>query len=59
MQTLKRYEAANASQVFASLDQFKTEIKSIAASQNVSQVLILTILKDWCDRQLKSDINEY
>ena len=56
MQTLKKYEAASASQVFASLDQFKTEIKSIAASQGVSDVLLLTIIRQWADSQLRSDL---
>ena len=56
MQTLKRYEAANASDVFASLDQFKTEITAIAASQGVSSTLLYTIIRDWSDRQLRSDL---
>lgn len=56
MQTLSRVEAANASQVFASLDQFKTEIKLIAASQGVSDVLLLTIIRQWADTQLRTDL---
>ena len=53
---LLRPEASNASDVYASLDQFKTEIKAIADSQGVSHTLLLTIIHDWSKRQLRCDL---
>ena len=53
---LLRTEASNASDVYASLDQFKSELKAIAAAQNVSDTLLLTIIHDWSGRQLRCDL---
>jgi hypothetical protein len=56
MNTRNYPEVANASNVYASLDQFKAELQAIAASQNVSITLLLTILHDWTGRQLRCDL---
>jgi hypothetical protein len=56
MNTRQYPAVANASDVFASLDQFKSELKSMAASQGVSDTLLYTIINDWSSRQLRSEL---
>ena len=49
--------AAPVSGIYPTLDKIKEQIEAVAQEHNVSQVLMLVTLKDWIERQLKSEID--
>ena len=56
MDELLHTTAAPVSNIYPTLDRIKEQIEAVAQEQNVSQVLLLVTVKDWIERQLKSEI---
>lgn len=50
--------SATVSGIWPALDRIKDDLSAIAAEQGVSEVLLLTTLKDFCERRLSSAIDE-
>lgn len=49
--------ATQVSALWPALDQIKEDLRAISNEHGVSEVLLLTTLKDFCDRRLTSVID--
>ncbi len=49
--------SAHVSALWPALDQIKADLRAISTEHGVSEVLLLTTLKDFCDRRLTSVID--
>jgi hypothetical protein len=49
--------APTVSALWPALDQIKADLRAISTEHGVSEVLLLTTLKDFCDRRLTSVID--
>ena len=48
--------AASAASLHCALDGVKKDLQAIASEHNVSEVLLLVTMRDWCTRQLQSEV---
>jgi len=49
--------ATQVSALWPALDQIKADLRALSSEHGVSEVLLLTVLKDFCDRNLSSVID--
>ena len=49
--------ASTVSGIWPALEKAQQDLAAVAAEQGVSEVLLLTIMKDFCDRRLMSSID--
>ena len=51
-------QATSAADLWSELEEIKRTLTTVSTEKNISEVLMLTILKDFCDRQLVTVIDQ-
>ena len=55
--TLSRTTAAGVSDIFPAFEQMTADLQAVATEHNISQTLLLCMLRDYCDRRLSCPVD--